>query len=137
MKSSQILRCPTAPRNAEVSRFGIALPAIADYDLIACISARQWTALAAAKRPGEQFLLGDTENAMHCCKGGSCLYSLAFPNWLNCDYCSVVDMPDRDGYTRHNSGSNVAHWDGHAKWYKAEYLINFSNWDKHIGYNVD
>jgi len=136
MKNDQILRCPSAPRNASISRFGVVLPAFADYDLVACISSRGWTSLAAAARPAEQFMLGDTENTMHCCKGGACIISLAYPNWLACNYCSVMSLPNRDAYTRHNGGSNIAHWDGHAKWYKADSIADFSLWNKYIGYNI-
>ncbi len=77
--------------------------------------------LAAYEQPANSIAIADSANQ----NDGCCIASaIAFANSPTCDdICAAEGGTFNMSYARHNGGSNIGFVDGHAKWYKAEKII--------------
>ena len=49
---------------------------------------------------------------------------MAFPNLGYPNACNYLNFVNTRDYTAHNGGSNIAFFDGHAKWYNAQMIVS-------------
>jgi len=123
-KNKQILVCPSWTQSMDpVNKLG--------YGVNSCMMCPQWCAhdnwpmLAQVSRSAEIPLYADSSQWLACSW---------FIAWSR--VCAAMCDPTvrTDGNTRHNSGSNIAFVDGHAKWLSASTV---GNWTWHTNYIVN
>ena len=114
VKNEQLYNCPSANwqnRSRLCGGYGWNLSRNASGTQVGCDSMR----LARCKYPAETIVLGDSD-------GTKWIGHWTWPN---------VDQINRPG--RHNEGDNFCMVDGHAKWYKTDYIDRTGGlWDRNV-----